>query len=145
MYLGVRNNNTTTRRTTARGIVGRHCLTRALQVVAVPFPLISSTSRAIIRRPFTARNAEDGSAMLMHVDTFGSRLKKEGIECQVVGRRIGMSADLIGYNERVRKYIGLNPQHIDDVYQEVQKLNAQRGSPMYTFDDDEAGSGPGVI
>jgi hypothetical protein len=48
---------------------------------------------------------------------------------------------LAGY---VRK-IGLNPQHIDDVYQEVQKLNAQRGSPMYTFDDDEAGSGPGVI
>lgn len=74
-----------------------------------------------------------------HVDTFGNRLKNNGIESQVVARQIGMPTELIEKLKKVKEYIDQNAQHIDDVYQEIQKLNAQRGSPMYTLDDDEAG------
>jgi hypothetical protein len=77
-----------------------------------------------------------------HLDTFGSRLKNNGIPSQVVGRQIGMPAELIEKSERIKAYIERNPQHIEDVFQRILSLNSGRIRPPYHFEEDEGATPP---
>jgi len=71
-----------------------------------------------------------------HVDTFGIRLKKNGIPSQIAGRQIGMPAELIEESERINAYIERNSQHIEDVFQEILNLNFGRIPPLYDLDEE---------
>jgi hypothetical protein len=73
-----------------------------------------------------------------HVDTFGVRLKDNGIRSQVVERQIGMPAELIEESAQIKAYIERNSQRIDHVFQEILKLNSGKIRPIYTFDEEES-------
>jgi hypothetical protein len=77
----------------------------------------------------------------VHVDTFGSRLKSNGIPYQIVERRIGMPANLTEEfqreRERVRAYIERSAQRIDDVFQKILNLNSGNIPAPYDFDWEE--------
>jgi|SRR5580700_1775423 hypothetical protein len=65
-----------------------------------------------------------------HVDTFGNRLRENGIQSQVVERQIGMPAELIERTERIKAYIQHNSQHIEDVFQEILELHSGQIPPL---------------
>ena len=77
-----------------------------------------------------------------HVDTFGSRLKNNGIKSRVVARQIGMPTELIERLKKVREYIDQNAQHIERVYQEILKLNSGKIRSPFCFDEDEVVASP---
>jgi hypothetical protein len=77
-----------------------------------------------------------------HVDTFGSRLKNNGIRSRILKRQIGMPAELIEESERIKAYIERNSQHIEDVFHEILKLNSGKIPPLYHFDGEEKDSTP---
>jgi len=77
-----------------------------------------------------------------HVDTFGVRLKDNGIPFQVVERQIGMPAELIEESEQIKAYIERNSEYVEHVFQEILKLNSGKIRPLFTFDEEESGPAP---
>lgn len=70
-----------------------------------------------------------------HVDTFGGRLKDNGIPSQVVERQIGMPAELIEESKNICEYIERNSQHVEDVFQEILRMNSGKIPPLYHLDE----------
>lgn len=65
-----------------------------------------------------------------HVDTFGNRLKENGIQSQVVEREIGMPSELIERTNRVREYIETRRHHIERIYLEILGQNSGQIPPL---------------
>jgi hypothetical protein len=79
-----------------------------------------------------------------HIDTFGRRLKSNGIPYQILERQIGTHANLIEEIERerenLRAYIERSAQHIDEVFQKILKLNSGNIPAPYDFNWEEDSS-----
>lgn len=75
-----------------------------------------------------------------HVDTFGGRLKDNGVPSQVVERQIGMPAELIEKSKNIEAYIERNSQRMEEVFQEILRMNAGKIPPFNPFD--QTGEGP---
>jgi hypothetical protein len=79
-----------------------------------------------------------------HVDTFGARLESIGVKSAVVARQIGMEAELIDQNRKVREYVGRHALLIEGVYQTLLQLNGGKIRSPFCLDGEDDPVAPGA-